>query len=127
MTQRFSIRYTPVKGFVLRLFLNLRRWSYVEVGPRAVRVRMSYGFSLVTTRGNVESVSRVAPVPITAGAHGWRGHWLVNGANEPIVSITLRVAGRARVLGFPVRVNQVLVSIDEPEALIAALATPEPS
>ena len=45
--------------------------------------------------------------------HGWRGRWLVNGAHRPIARITLALPGRARVLGFPVQLRELLVSVDD--------------
>ena len=59
---------------------------------------------------------------VTAGAHGWRGRWLVNGASSPIVAIRLRSPTRAWVAGYPVRLREVLVSVADPDALIAALS-----
>jgi hypothetical protein len=107
---------------VLRAFLVLRRWSYVEVGHHHVKVRMAYGFAVRFERSNVAHVSRAKPVPVTTGAHGWRGRWTVNGASRPMVAITLREPVRGRALFFPVRVREVLVSTSHPDALIGALS-----
>ena len=54
--------------------------------------------------------------------HGWRGRWLVNGAAGPLVALEIAAAGHARVLGFPVVLRELLVSVDEPEPLIDALS-----
>jgi hypothetical protein len=58
------------------------------------------------------------------GVHGWRGRWLVNGSSENVVRIELDPPARARVLGFPVRLTQLRVSIVRPDDLIDALARP---
>ena len=119
---RFPIRYTFGKGLVLRLVGAPKRWAYVEVDERRVRVRMSWAFRAKFDRSLVESVSRAPKVRVTAGAHGWRGRWLVNGASGPLVSIRLRDHTRAWVAGFPVRLREVSVSVADPDGLIAALS-----
>jgi hypothetical protein len=73
-------------------------------------------------RDRVESVERAPDVALTAGAHGWRGRWLVNGASGPIVTIRLNHPAHGSVTGFPVRPRAVSVSVAEPDALIAALS-----
>jgi hypothetical protein len=122
VTRRFPIRYTPIKGALLRLFLVLQRWSYVDVRPDVVAVRMSYGFAVEFARSNVAHVSRERRVPVTTGAHGWRGRWLVNGASGPIVAVKLRDPVRGRVVGFPVEVREVQVSVAEADELVSLLA-----
>ena len=119
---RFPIRYTFGKGLALRLVGAPKRWAYVEVDERRVRVRMSWAFRAKFDRSLVESVSPAPKVRVTAGAHGWRGRWLVNGASGPLVSIRLKEPVRAKVAGFPVRLREVSVSVADPDALIAALS-----
>jgi hypothetical protein len=119
---RFPIRYTFGKGLVLRLVGAPQRWAYVEIGDRRVRVRMSWAFRAKFDRGLIESVSRRPRVRVTAGAHGWRGRWLVNGASGPIVSLRLAEPVRGWVIGFPVRVRELWVSVADADELIAALS-----
>ena len=119
---RFPIRYSFGKGLVLRLVGAPKRWAYVEVGDERVRVRMSWAFRAKFDRSLIESVSRAPRVRVTAGAHGWRGRWLVNGASRPIVSIRLDEPVRAWVAGYPVHLREVSVSVADPDGLIAALS-----
>jgi hypothetical protein len=119
--QRFPIRYAGWKGLVLRLFLIPQHWSYVDVRAKDVRVRMAWGFGTHFTRANIAHVSRERPVLLTAGAHGWRGRWLVNGASRPIVAIKLHEPVRGRALVFPIRVCEVQVSVDDADGLVASL------
>jgi hypothetical protein len=118
---RFPIRYSPVKGLVLRLFGILQRFAYVDVRAKDVRVRMAWGFGARFTRSNIAHVSREKRVLLTTGAHGWRGRWLVNGASGPMVGIKLRDPVRGRVIVWPVKICEVQVSVDDPDALISAL------
>jgi hypothetical protein len=115
---RFPIRYTPVKGLVLRLIGAPQRWAYVEIKGDRIRVRMSWAFSARFSRSKVAYVSREKDVLFTAGVHGWRGRWLVNGASGPIVAIKLLKPVRARVILFPVRLSELQVSVANPDALI---------
>lgn len=61
-------------------------------------------------------------VAITRGVHGWAGRWLVNGAGDGILAIDLEPRQRAYVMGFPIRLRQLLVSVEDPRALATALA-----
>ena len=53
--------------------------------------------------------------------HGWNGRWLVNGSSHGIVRIDLDPAQRAWVVGLPVSLRTLRVSVEDPDALIAAL------
>ena len=57
------------------------------------------------------------------GVHGWRGRWLVNGAANGLVAVEIDPPACARVLGVPVRLRYVRVSVQDPDALVAALGT----
>ena len=54
--------------------------------------------------------------------HGFAGRWLVNGSGEDILTIDLEPVQRAYVMGFPVRLRQLMVSVADPAALASALA-----
>ena len=119
---RIPIRYSPGKGMLLRLCGVPARAAYVEVDDSRVRVRMGWAFRAEFDRSRVESAYGAPNVHLTAGAHGWRGRWLVNGASGPIVAIRLNGPVRAWVLGFPVRLRELLVSVADPESLIASVS-----
>lgn len=55
------------------------------------------------------------------GVHGWAGRWLVNGSRSGIVRIDIDPACRAWVLGLPVRLTTVKVSLAEPDAFCATV------
>ena len=56
--------------------------------------------------------------------HGWRGHGLVNGAAGPLVAVAIDPPAPARVLGFPIRLRELIVSVEDPDAVIAELRPP---
>jgi hypothetical protein len=120
---RFPIRYSPGRGWMLRIVGLPQRWSYVDVRDDTFEVRMGWGFWATCRRADVQSATRqdFRRAVISTGVHGWRGRWLVNGAGAPITSITFTQPQRAFVMGFPIRLRELLVSVDDPESLIAAL------
>jgi hypothetical protein len=120
--KRFPIAYSPKKGFLLTILLLPQRWSYVNVGADMVYASMGWAFQTKFARLDVEKTERLPDVKVTAGAHGWRGRWLVNGASGPIVAIKLRDPVRAFLLGMPITLRELRVSIEDPEGLMAALS-----
>jgi hypothetical protein len=52
--------------------------------------------------------------------HGWRGRWLVNGSSKDIVELTIAPPVRAYVMGAPIKLQTLYVSVTDPQALIAA-------
>jgi hypothetical protein len=122
MKIRIPIRYSKVWSWLLTILLIPQRWSYIEIDGDTVRVRMALAFRARLTRGDISAVGSHRPV-VSVGVHGWRGRWLVNGANRPIAQITLALPVRARVLGFPVRLRELLVSVADVAELRRALLT----
>jgi hypothetical protein len=47
----------------------------------------------------------------------------VNGSGHGLLTIDLGPAQRGYVLGFPIRLRQLMVSVTDPEALATALTT----
>jgi hypothetical protein len=117
---RIPIKYARPYAWLLTAIGAPARWSDIRVDERRVRVRMSYAFRARFDRSNIAEI-RAHRACVSVGAHGWRGRWLVNGAHRPIVSITLRAPARARVLGFPVQLTELRVSVEDVGALRDAL------
>ncbi|MEA2495708.1 MAG: hypothetical protein QOJ29_3619 [Thermoleophilaceae bacterium] len=118
---RIPIRFGRLKP-LLALFGWTPRRSFLEVRPDLVVVRMSWGFHAEVPRAAIRSVRRVANVYSSFGVHGWRGRWLVNGAAGPLVALVIEPRVRARASGIPVWLSELLVSVDDPDAVIAELS-----
>jgi hypothetical protein len=117
---RFPIRFTGANRAMAVLGLT-PAGSWVEVPGGRLLVRMGWAFSLDTP---VEHVRTAEPYDGRVwgwGVHGWRGRWLVNGSSSGIVRIELNPPGRGRSAGFPIGVRELLVSVEDPAGLIAAL------
>jgi len=125
MGQRFPISYTGINAKVLPLLGLPRSVAYVELDDDTVRVRLGWGFSASIPRSTITGAGRGPDVRgITAGAHGWRGRWLVNGSREGIVRLDVDPPARAWTLGFPLRLRRLDVSLENPDGFLAALAAP---
>jgi hypothetical protein len=119
---RFTIRFTGLNK-ALHLLGMTRGSSYVEVDAGHVAVRMGPWFRTRFERGQVVSADETPhPMLLGWGVHGWRGRWLVNGSSSGIVRLRLEPDARARVIGVPVRLRELLVAVDDPTGLLATLA-----
>ena len=71
-------------------------------------------------RSDVSSAAPADIRPLSRGVHGFGGKWLVNGAGRGILRIELRSPPRAYVMGIPLRLRELLVSVGDPAALAKA-------
>jgi len=120
---RFPIRFSSANGILFRGLLIPPSSAYVELDDDTIHVRMGWAF---TGRIPRRLVARAGPgkpptIPLTAGAHGWRGRWLVNGAPDGIVRLELSEPTRAFVSGFPIRLKELSVSLEDPEGFLSAV------
>lgn len=95
--------------------------AYVALGHEQVEVRMGWAFRSRFPRSAIVSAAAVDMRPLSRGVHGFGGRWLVNGSGRGIVSIQLSPTQRAYVMGVPVRLRELLISVAEPPAVAAAL------
>src|SRR5437588_4397484 len=114
---RFPIRFSSGNGILFRGLLIAPSHSSVELDDDSIKVRMGWAFSARIPR---RLVARADPgrrprIPLTAGAHGWGGRWLVNGAPDGIVDIELAEPVRAFGAGFPIRLKVLAVSREDPD------------
>ena len=122
-TARYPIRFSAVNRMLFRLLLIPPSSAYVELDGDTIRVRMSWAFSGRIPRRLVSAAGPGKPpvIRFTAGAHGWGGRWLVNGSATGIVALELSEPVRAYVTGFPIRLKELSVSLEDPDGFLAAL------
>jgi hypothetical protein len=118
---RFPIRFDRPYALLSRSLLLRPADSYIETDDVNVQVRMGWAFRARFARQAVATVTEFGRKPLSRGVHGWAGRWLVNGSGDGILDIELRPPQRAFVLGFPVRLRHLLVSVEEPVAVAGAL------
>ena len=122
MKTRVPIKYSSTWTWLLTLCAVPARSAYIEVEGDTIRVRMGLAFHTRFSRRDISAVEARGPV-VSIGVHGWRGRWLVNGASRPIARIMLASQTHAFVLGFRVRLSELLVSVDDIAGLRRLLLT----
>ena len=113
---RIPIRYGNPWRWLLTVLLLPARSAYLRLDGDIVKVRMGWAFRAKFPRADVAEVTKHRPV-VSIGVHGWKGRWLVNGAHRPIAVIRLSQPARARVIGFPITLRELLVSVDDRDVL----------
>jgi hypothetical protein len=119
--QAFAIRYGSVSGRVLGAMGLGRGRSGVTVGDESVYARMGWGFRATIPINSIASATLLNRRTWSFGVHGWRGKWLVNGSSEGLVVITVDPAAPARMTGIPVKLRVLRISLEDPDAFIAAV------
>ncbi len=119
--QRFPIRFDAWYGIMSSVLFLPPSSAYLEISADEARVRMGWAFRSSFPRGAVASAAESKITPLSRGVHGFAGCWLVNGSGRGIVTIDLVPPQRGYVMGFPVRLRQLMVSVTEPQAVAAAL------
>lgn len=99
-----------------------RKRSRVQVTATELIVQQGWAFRASVPRASVQGAVRLDRTYLSRGAHGWGGKWLVNGAGDGLVSITIDPSGRGHVVGVPVTLRELIVSVDDPDGLVAALS-----
>jgi hypothetical protein len=123
---RFPIRFDAPSRLLCRMTFLAPDDAHVDVGDDLVHVKFSWGFSATFARSSVAATRLYPQRPISRGVHGFAGRWLVNGAGDRILDITFEPTQRARVMGWPVKLRNLLVSVDDPQALAEAIRRREP-
>jgi hypothetical protein len=125
-SRRFPIRFSSVNGILFRGLLISPSSASVDLDDDAIHVRLGWAFSGRIPRSLVAKagLGRPPALRLTAGAHGWGGRWLVNGSADGIVTMDLSERVRAFVSGFPIRLKELSVSLEDPEGFLAALGAP---
>jgi hypothetical protein len=119
---RFPIQFDPWFAVLSSSMLLFPSSAYVDVAGDRISVRMGWAFRSTFDRARIAAVSKYPrSIALTRGVHGWRGKWLVNGAGDGVVEIELEPEQRAYVLGLPVGLRRLLVSVADPGALVDAL------
>jgi hypothetical protein len=121
MTQHFPIRFDAWYRVLSSALFILPSDSFVEIAGSDVVVRMAWAFRARFPRSAVQSAALVHTNPISRGVHGLAGRWLVNGSGDGILAVALDPPQRGYTLGFPIRLRQLMVSVDDPQALAEAL------
>jgi hypothetical protein len=94
--------------------------SEVRIADDILHVKYGWGFRTAVPLSSIVKAEPNEDRVTSWGAHGWRGRWLVNGSSKGIVELTIDPATKAHVMGVPVTLRTLWVSVTDPEALIEA-------
>jgi hypothetical protein len=121
--RRFPIRFDDWYRVMSTVFFLPPSTAYVEVDGDAVHIRMGWAFRARFPRAAIASATETHESPLSRGVHGFWGQWLVNGSGQGLLTIDLAPTQRGYVMGFPIRLRRLMVSVVEPAILAAALRT----
>jgi hypothetical protein len=96
--------------------------SEVRVADGSLHVRFGWGFRAEIPLTWIKDAKPNNDRVYAWGAHGFRGRWLVNGSSKDIVELTIDPPARAYVMGVPITLRTLDVSVTDPQALIAECA-----
>jgi hypothetical protein len=120
-TSRIPISFEAWYGWLSSALGLTPSRSYVAVGHDEVEVRMGWAFRSRFPRSAIATVAPLDLRPLSRGVHGFGGRWLVNGSGRGILSIKLTPDQRAYVMGVPIRLRELMVSVGEPSRVATAL------
>ena len=120
-TRRFSIGFDRAYRLLSSALFIRPSESLVEIAGERVSVRMAWAFRAQFPKASVASAAKVEITTLSRGVHGFAGQWLVNGSGKGIVALDFEPVQRGFVVGFPVKLRRLLVSVDEPDSLVSAL------
>jgi hypothetical protein len=96
--------------------------SSIRVNDGALHVRFGWGFRAEIPLTSIKEAKPNTDRVYSWGAHGFRGRWLVNGSSKDIVELTVDPPARAYVLGVPISLRTLYVSVTNPQEVIDACA-----
>ena len=83
---------------------------------------MGWAFRVTIPRSAVRKILADSEAVAAWGVHGWHGRWLVNGSSSGLVRFEIEPAARAWILGIPVRLKTLRLSVTAPTGLIDELS-----
>jgi hypothetical protein len=128
MRRDFALRYGRA-GALLGALGCGRRFSRVTLDDTELTVRLGWAFSASVPR---DAILRATTDPRShwwaVGAHATaRNTWLVNASTRGVVWLDLVPFVRARTLAFPLKLRRLGISVEDPDAFVAAINRDEPS
>jgi len=123
MSETFvAIRYSSALVGFFRLLGMGPAVSGVWVGQDTIRVMMGWTFRAEIPRAAVREIRADSDAVYGWGVHGWGGQWLVNGSSSGLVRLEIEPEVRAWVIGVPVRLRTLRLSLDAPDQLMSLLS-----
>jgi|ERR1700688_203738 len=120
LTRTFRFRFGAFRLLLSVLGMG-PAFSSVDVDDDNLRVRMGWAFRTTIPLRQITDARPSQGLVGGIGVHGWNGRWLVNGAATGLVTLTIDPRVRAGVMFIPVRLRELTLSLEDPDAFQAAL------
>ena len=124
MSTRFTISFDPWFASAARLALIKPASCYVDLDPSGLAVRMAWAFQMRIERHVIQALRAPSRKVASWGVHGFAGRWLVNGSTQGLLTLELAPEQAATLFGFPLRVCELTLSLDDPAGFATALDLP---
>jgi hypothetical protein len=102
--------------------------SRIAIEDGVLRVKMGwFWFQATIPRQSIVHARRSANAWFSIGIHtdGMRG-WIVNGSPFGMVHLTIEPPADGRFAGLPIKVSNLWLSLEDPDAFVAALTAANP-
>ena len=116
--KRYAISYGALRPLLSMLCLG-PRFSYVDFDGSDLHVVMGWGFRASFPASSIRSVVPYDGTTANIGVHGFAGSYLVNGKGSGLVTLMIEPTVKARLMGFPVKLRKLSISLDSPEQFVA--------
>lgn len=117
----FAFRYGIMRPLLTLLGLG-PKFSRIEFRERILDVRFGYGFRAEVPYSAIFNAKPEPGMISGVGVHGWRGSWLVNGSALGLVGFDVDQKVPCRVLGVPVRMLHLRMSLEKPGDFLERLS-----
>jgi hypothetical protein len=94
--------------------------SEVRLEDGTLHVKMGWAFDAHIPVASIVRAEASDERAFTAGVHYSNGRWLVNGSRKGLVALTIEPPVQAKVPLRTVALSSLVLSVTDPEALIAA-------
>jgi hypothetical protein len=94
--------------------------SELRVEDGNLHVKMGWAFQADIPLASIKNAQPSNARIFEAGVHFWRSRWLVNGSRKGLVELTIEPAAQGKTWWKSVTVGTLVVSVTDPDALIAA-------
>lgn len=119
--RRFPIKRTPPWRFLLGLFGVTTARAYLEIDEERLVARFGW-YRLELPRAQIVAVEPGQwPWWWRIGGKIWRERLGLIGAGGPVLCLRLAASQPTRLLGIPLHVQEVCISVEDPAAVQAAL------
>lgn len=94
--------------------------SELRLDAGNLHVKMGWAFTADIPVASIKRAEATNARVYTAGVHFLGSRWLVNGSRKGLVALTIEPPAQAKLWRKTVTVSQLVLSVTDPDALIAA-------